>query len=372
MLKRGMKKRIEREKKVRKARADSYRVFCTGVVLAGVLFLGGCGMGNGAGNKTVQGNSALEERDYQQAQQFFQEAVQEGEQKVVVYRGLGMAYMGLAKYEEAEASFRTALEYTDNRMTENVQDIRLYLATVQYRAEKYEDTITTCDDILREESKGNADAYFLRGASYLYEGNQEEAKKDFDAAVKLSPEDYDLYLNIYECYRSRSLSGLGAAYLQTALNIPGGDLQHYYNRGRIHYYLENYEEAQSLLIGPVEEKYQPAMNLIGKVYLKLGDYEHARAVYQQIQSEFGADADSFNGLALCAIESGDYDAALSYIAQGLALEGTSGKQELYFNEIIVYEKKLDFGTAKAKAQEYVQKYPGDEAGQKEWMFLSTR
>lgn len=245
MLKRGMKKRIEREKKVRKARADSYRVFCTGVVLAGVLFLGGCGMGNGAGNKTVQGNSALEERDYQQAQQFFQEAVQEGEQKVVAYRGLGMAYMGLAKYEEAEASFRTALEYTDNRMTENVQDIRLYLATVQYRAEKYEDTITTCDDILREESKGNADAYFLRGASYLYEGNQEEAKKDFDAAVKLSPEDYDLYLNIYECYRSRSLSGLGAAYLQTALNIPGGDLQHYYNRGRIHYYLENYEEAQS-------------------------------------------------------------------------------------------------------------------------------
>ena len=127
-----------------------------------------------------------------------------------------------------------------------------------------------------------------------------------------------------------------------------------------------------MLIGPVEEKYQPAMNLIGKVYLKLGDYEHARAVYQQIQSEFGADADSFNGLALCAIESGDYDAALSYIAQGLALEGTSGKQELYFNEIIVYEKKLDFGTAKAKAQEYVQKYPGDEAGQKEWMFLSTR
>ena len=151
MLKRGMKKRIEREKKVRKARADSYRVFCTGVVLAGVLFLGGCGMGNGAGNKTVQGNSALEERDYQQAQQFFQEAVQEGEQKVVAYRGLGMAYMGLAKYEEAEASFRTALEYTDNRMTENVQDIRLYLATVQYRAEKYEDTITTCDDILRED-----------------------------------------------------------------------------------------------------------------------------------------------------------------------------------------------------------------------------
>ena len=47
-------------------------------------------------------------------------------------------------------------------------------------------------------------------------------------------------------------------------------------------------------------------------------------------------------------------------------------QELYFNEIVAYERKLDFATAKAKAQEYIQNYPSDEAGQKEWVFLSTR
>ena len=60
------------------------------------------------------------------------------------------------------------------------------------------------------------------------------------------------------------------------------------------------------------------------------------------------------------------------ITKGLALSNDKGKQDLYFNEIVVYEKKLDFVTAKTKAEAYVASYPADEAGQKEWTFLSTR
>ena len=101
-------------------------------------------MGGASGHKTVQGNAALEAGEYQQARQLFQEAVQEGEQEMLAYRGLGMAYMGLAQYEEAEMAFEAALDYTDDRMPGNTQDVELYLATVQYREEKYEETIATC------------------------------------------------------------------------------------------------------------------------------------------------------------------------------------------------------------------------------------
>ena len=347
------------------------RIICA--LLAAVsLMLGGCAMGGATGTNTVQGNAALDAGEYQQAQQLFAEAVQNGEEEVLAYRGLGLAYMGLAQYEEAENAFRTALEYTDDHMPENKMDINLYLATVQYRQGKYEDTVETCDSILEENPEGNADVYFLRGASRLNLGEQESAGEDFDAAVALSPEDYDLYLNIFECYSEQNISGLGGEYLQSALNIQGDDMEHYYNRGRIYYYLENYEEAQSELIGPVEEKYEPAMYLIGQVYLKLEDYEHALDMYRQIQDEFGPSTQCYNGLALCAMASEDYSSALSYISEGLALEGTDGEQELYFNEIVVYERMQDFATAKTKAQEYVQRYPSDEAGQKEWTFLSTR
>ncbi len=347
-------------------------VFLTGVLAASALLLTGCAMGEADGAMTVQGIEALEAGEYDQALQLFEDAIREGEQQMLACRGLGMAYMGLAEYEEAEESFKAALEYADDRQPENARDIRLYLATVQYRLGEYEDTVGTCTDLLEEEADGNVEAYYLRGAANLMEEEQDNAHEDFDAAVALAPDNYDLYLNIYECYTRKNLSGLGGEYLQSALNIQGEDLEHYYNRGRVYFYLEEYEEAQSQLIGPVEAGYEPAMFLIGRVYLAMDDYEHARAVYQQIAGQSGESAETYNGLALCAMQMGDYDTALSYISQGLTLEDAGDRQELYFNEIVAYEKKLDFETAKIKAQEYVVRYPSDEAGQREKTFLSTR
>lgn len=346
-------------------------ITCT-LLASASLLIGGCAMGEATGEKTVQGIAALEAEEYQQAKELFEDAVRNNEQEMLAYRGLGIAYMGLAQYEKAEEAFEAALDCTDSRQPENIQDIELYLATVQYRMGEYEETVDTCTGILEDAEEGAADAYYLRGAGYLHEGYTEEARSDFDAAVALEPTDYDLHLNIYECYREMNLSGVGGDFLQDALNIQGEELEHYYNRGRIYYYLENYEEAQKQLIKPVEAKYEPAMNLIGKVYLAMEDYEHAQAIYEQIQQEFGESTEGYNGLALCAMQKGDYDAALSYIAKGLELSGTAGKQELCFNEIVVYEKKLDFAAAREKAKAYIEKYPSDEAGQKEWTFLSTR
>ena len=320
------------------------------IVAAAVsVLLGGCAMGGATGDKTTQGVQALESGDYTQAQQLFTEALQSGEQEMLAYRGLGLSCMGLAQYEDAEAAFTSALSAADDKMPENRLDLRLYLAAAQYRLAEYEKAVDTCTTLLEDVSDGNEDAYYLRGASELHEGNTDDAKKDFDRAVAFDPTDYDLYLNIYETYSQMNLSGVGGDYLQSALSIQGEEL-----------------------VVPVEQKYEPAMDLIGQVYLAQGDYAHAKDIYSQMQTEFGESVGSYNGLALCAIADEDYDGALSYISQGLALDGTEGKQDLYFNEIVAYEKKLDFVTAKTKAEAYVASYPADEAGQKEWTFLSTR
>lgn len=347
------------------------RGFLWAAAAAACLFLSGCAMGEATGENTVAGNQALLEGSYEEALTLFQEAAGQGETAVLALRGEGLAFIGLARYEEAEKAFQEALEAADDKMPENQKDIRLHLASAQFRQDKYEDAISTCNEILDGETT-DADAYFIRGASSLFLGNDSDARKDFDAAAAAAPEDYDLFLNIYECYVQISQSAVGNEYLERALNITGEDAEHYYNRGRIYYYLGNYTEAESELLVPVDEKYEPAMYLMGQVYLALGDYARGAGIYQEIQSEFGESASCYNGLAQCSIAEGNYDMALSYIAQGLALEGNQGKQELYFNEIVAYEKKLDFATAKTKAEEYVNRYPSDEAGQKEWEFLSTR
>ncbi len=345
------------------------RIIAGMLVLAAALFAGGCEMGGATGRKTLAAQKALDDGEYDQAQQLFAEAARDGEEQMLAYRGLGLAYMELAQYDEAAQAFEAALDSADSRMESNVLDVELYLATAQYRGGSYDDTAATCDHILEEYE--SADAYFLRGASRLHDDMQEEAVVDFDAAVALRPDSYDLYLDIYECYRELNLSGLGSSYLQDALAIQGEDMEHYYNRGRIYYYLEDYEEAQRQLTGPVEAEYEPAMYLMGKVYLALQDYVHAQGMYHRVEDKSGKSTTTCNGLALCALSSGEYDMALSYIADGLELN-SGDKRELYFNEIVAYEKKRDFATAKAKAQEYMQRYPADEAGAREWTFLSTR
>ena len=47
-------------------------------------------------------------------------------------------------------------------------------------------------------------------------------------------------------------------------------------------------------------------------------------------------------------------------------------RDLLFNEIVVYEKQLDFQTAKEKMQEYLKQYPKDEEALRENEFLQSR
>lgn len=342
------------------------------ILAVSVMFsVTGCLGKTAGGNLTQQGMDSIEALDYTAAQNYFSQAVTDGEEEVPAYRGLGMAYMGMAKYEEAVQAFDRALYFTDKKMPETMRDILLYKASAQFRMRDYEGTIETCDTLLEEDGKA-ADACYLRGASYLCQGFQDKAKENFDQAVFLTPEDYTLYLNIYESYEGQNLSAVGDEYLQTALNIVPKDAEDYYCIGQIYYYLQQYDRAQSALISPVEEKYLPALCLMGQIYLAQEDYGHARAMYETVQQEDGESPETYNGLALCSLASGEYDQALQYIAQGLAMNQETGKQELLFNEIVAYERKLDFTTAKVKAEAYVQLYPTDEAGQKEQKFLSTR
>ena len=86
----------------------------------------------------------------------------------------------------------------------------------------------------------------------------------------------------------------------------------------------------------------------------------------------GDSAKGYNGLALCDISDGDYDSALQNISQGLGDATSDEMRDLLFNEIVVYEKKLDFATALSKIQEYLKMFPDDENASKELIFLQSR
>ena len=109
------------------------------------------------------------------------------------------------------------------------------------------------------------------------------------------------------------------------------------------------------------------------VYRAQGDTSNARSMYQQYVSEDDSEpAKGYNGLALCDMDDGSYDSALENISKGLEDASTEEMQDLLFNEIVVYEKKLDFATALSKMQEYIKMFPDDENAAKELTFLQSR
>lgn len=294
-----------------------------------------------------------------------------GPTKAELARQAGIDYMDNAQYAEAIESFENAYALCDEKMPNTKTDIALYEAACEYNLGDYEALIGVCDRIL--ELQENGDAYYLRGVANLKLGSEEKAEEDFDRASELNKKDYQMFLNIYHHYEEISKSAVGDKYIRNALALPDDTMDDYYQKGYIYYYLGEYSEALDKLAIPVDNKVEDAMLLMGEAYLSMDDSVRARNIFQQYLDEFKESAKAYNGLALCDLADHAYDAALNDIGTGLgAKPDEDTRRELLYNEIVAYEMKLEFDTAKVKAESFVQTYPEDEDGQREYAFLSSR
>lgn len=130
------------------------------VFLAGIM-LAGCG-----GSKTPsvdEGMAAVESLDYNTALQCFDKAMVEGEDLRLLYRGQGLAYMGLIQYDKAVEAFEKALGAGNGRVDAIDYDINYYLAASYYKLGETSKSIGVYDAIIALNPKDKL-AYRLRGA----------------------------------------------------------------------------------------------------------------------------------------------------------------------------------------------------------------
>lgn len=218
----------------------------------------------------------------------------------------------------------------------------------------------------------DAETYYLTGCVALAMDSYDEASSNFTEAYG-EDATYDRAIQIYEAYLEKDMEADGTRYLEAALKTEPKNAEDYCNRGKVYYYMEDYSNAQKELTEAVNQKSTEGMLLLGMVYRAQGDTSNARSMYQQYVSADGSDpAKGYNGLSLCDMDEGSYDSALENISKGLEDASTEEMQDLLFNEIVVYEKKLDFSTALSKMQEYIKMFPDDENAAKELTFLQSR
>lgn len=311
----------------------------------------------------------LENGNYEVALEEYEAAISAGVKPAQSYRGAGVAQLKLGNYDEAVTYFSNALD-CDKVGKALKKDILSYRAAAYLKLKEYEEAMADCQ-ALAESYNMDADLYFLTGETALAMDSYEEASSNFEQAYG-EDATYDRALQIYGAYLDKDMEADGTRYLEAALSGNAKNAQDHCDRGRVYYYMDDYENATAELKQAIDGDNTEALALLGMVYMDQGDSANARTMFQQYVSQAENGAKGFNGLALCDIEDGDYDSALSNISSGIHVADAEDMQSLLFNEIAVYEKKLDFQTALQKANEYLGLYPDDKTVKKELAFLKTR
>ena len=334
----------------------------------GMTLLTGCG---GENKKTYeQANTDLEQGNYDYALNEYQACISAGYKLSQSYRGSGIVKLRTGDYQGAIDDLTSALNDEKTGRSDQ-KDILEYRAAAELKAELYDQAMADCQT-LAEDYSLNANDYYLTGCVALAMDSYDEASSNFSEAYG-SDSTYEMAIQIYEAYLTQDMEADGTRYLEAALKTEAKTADDYCERGKVYYYMQDYDNARTELTTASEKGSTEAALILGMVYMAQGDTANARNFYQQYIDADGEDpAKGYNGLALCDIADGDYDSALQNISQGLGDATSDEMRDLLFNEIVVYEKKLDFSTALSKAQEYVQTFKDDEAAAKELTFLQSR
>lgn len=346
------------------------------VMMTLVLGLSGCTLpfGEDEPDHTQQGYDALEILDYEQAKSQFEAALAANEKMQPAYRGLGMAYLGLSDYEKAISAFEAALRQSKGSVKKMEYDISYYLAVAEFKNGDIDGAYQTYSAIIGMNEK-DAMAHYLRGKVLLKKGDLENAMFDFDEAVKLAPNDYDMYIRMYEDLEACGHPEEASIYITRAMD--NNEKMNEYQLGVFHYYLGAYEDARNYL-----EKSRTGKNdkqngeklvmYLGKTYEALGDLNYAISLYQTYLDKNPTSAAAYVQLGLSKMKQQDYQGALSAFEGGIAINDANYMQSLLFNQVVAYEYMNEFKKASVSMEEYLKMYPDDETARREYEFLKTR
>lgn len=352
--------------KIRRVKRKGRALMVVYGVLAGLLMTG-CGSEN---TYLTEGMQYIQELDYSSALESFAKVDEAGEDEKLLARAQGIAYMGLTRYEEAEECFLEALSCSNGLVEDVDYDINLYLAAVYIKTGQYEKAQEIYDAILalRPEEE---EVLFLRGSVRLKLGEYTMAKEDMDRVVALDGKNFERIIRIYETMAEGGYKDTGQGYLTDALQTYEKEMS-YFDKGRMYYYMGEYQKAYLALEEAKEEGGVEAYLYLGMAYEATGDYNYATSVYQSYLTKVGGDAQMYNRLGLCEMKKGEYENALEAFAAGLELGDATMKQTLLFNQIVAYEYLGEFEQAAALMKSYLTAYPDDTEAMREYDFLSTR
>lgn len=378
-------------------------------VALGITMLSLCGCGK-AEEYYESGLVAAKEADYETALLYFSKALDENPNKAEYYLEQGYAYAALGRYEEARTAFEAAvveqnLELTrknnkrawraigityyeegryaeaksyfekalgEELLPELSADVRMYLADALECEGDYAAAIAMYDTLLAEQ-KDYAAGYRARAYMSYVLGDYEKSLADYDEAIKLTPEDFDLYFGKYNVLEKLGKASEQAELLRVITTIENPSAEDSYYIAKAQYFSGAYESALVSLTEVAENGYDDAHYYIGEIYHSRSAYGEAVYHYKQYIAGSGAkDAAAYNQMGICLMKQTQYADALEAVRAGQKLSDPLHGKQLFFNEVVILEKMGEYNIAYEKALEYRSLYPEDTRIRRELDFLATR
>lgn len=287
------------------------------------------------------------------------------------YRQAGITCMQQGDYANAVVAFEAALQQKIGGVGADELDISYYKGAAQYANGDVEGAMATYQAILDYDKK-QPDAYYLRGCLYLKQGNIEAAKADFENAVKYNPDEYELYLGIYENLAGAGYVEEGEVYLKQAFGIKGEAVSNLEYRGRIHYFLGDYESALKDLRAALEGGSETADLYLAKTYDAMGDDVTAETHYTAYLENHSESQEALGAMGSIMLEKKQYDKAVTYLEKSIEYGGDAINRAVMQDLVIAYEYTGAFDKAWELIERYVALFPEDTKAQNEYIFLKNR
>ncbi len=285
-------------------------------------------------------------------------------------RGAGIVYSNEGHYTMAIEQFEDALSYAGDAYTAAELDILYYLAEAQSRVGDSVSAIKSYTEII--DANDDANAYMLRGLIYYNIGDYEKTEADLEMAIRMNKKNYRTYLTYYDVLMAQGKTEEAREILLKATKLGGKNGEDYANRGMIYVYMKDYENAVEAFQKAIDKGYLDAYIGLADTYVSWGDTIQGIACYEAFIDTGKATATAYNQYGLCLMDMERYTEAADIFAKGLELNDRLVDAELMFNEAVAYEQMRDWTTAYEKMKAFVDKYPENEAGQHELIFLETR
>ena len=288
----------------------------------------------------------------------------------------GITLMEQGNYRSARQKFADAQQF-ENSITRRLSDDTLeedlyrYAVICDFRLGDYEEAAYIFDKLLVLHPRDSS-LLSSRASVYAATGNMEEAESLFDTAIAIDKSNYTRIYTAALTLREYGNEDAGTRYFQQLLAEHEKDLDPVI-KGQALCFLKQYEEGIKVL-GSIENPDMQTSFLLAGAWEQTGAHKRALKILEEFEEQIVNYPDMLNlkGTALCGI--GKYKEALDCFEQALPLSqaGTALRRSILFNRIAVYENLRDFKKAAQLAAEYSEKYPDDQAMNRENLFLQSR